>query len=114
MPRPENFQAVYAALADCRDALSSISPAKLERAGEILERTPAVLAMALTSSNISLAEAQRLRAEIVPIRALAARAQHYFDALARLTSPEDVSLQNYSPNGLPQGAPPAGQLVLHG
>ncbi len=114
MPSQENFEAVFAALTGCRGALLSVSPVELERAGESLERTSRVLAAALTGSNITLAEAQRLRAEIVPLRALAGRACHYFDALSKLSSPEDDSLQNYTPNGTPQGATPAGHLVLHG
>ena len=114
MRSQENFEAVFAALTGCRDALSSVSPADLERAGEALERTSRVLASALPSANISLAQAERLRAEIVPLRALAGRARHYFDALSRLSSPEDDSLQNYTPAGISPSAAPAGQLVLHG
>ncbi len=114
MPSPEKFEAVFAAIAGCRDALSSISPAGLELAGETLERSSAALAAALPASNITLAEVHRLRAEILPVWALASRARHYFDALARLSSTEDDSLQNYTPNGLSPDAVPAGQMVLHG
>lgn len=114
MPSSENFEAVFAALAGCREALSSISPMELDRAGETLERTSRVLASAPPASNITLAEIQRLRSELVPVRALASRARYYFDALAQLSSTEDDSLQNYTPNGMPPGAAPAGQVVLHG
>lgn len=114
MPSRENFEAIFAALTDCRGALSSVSPADLERAGETLERTSRTLAADFPASNLTAAEAQRLKAEIDPIRALAARARHYFDALSKLSSPEDDSLQNYTPAGVPQGAVPAGRLVVHG